>query len=261
MSFSSSQGLRYYQFEGWGDGITHAVFTRHGGVSPAPWQSLNVGGTVGDEPGRVSENRRRALQIFGCAPETVFDAWQVHGTNVAFANAPRPASDPYPQADIILTDRVGVTLMMRFADCVPIFLYDPIHRVIGLAHAGWMGTVKAVARMAVEAMKEHYGSSPAEICAAIGPSIGPDHYEIGPDVQLQVVQAFGSLAHEVLSLRNGSIYFDLWKSNRIVLQNAGVKQIQTAELCTACHTEDWFSHRAEKGQTGRFGAIIALNER
>jgi YfiH family protein len=178
--------------------------------------------------------------------------------DVAFADAPRPLDMAHTQADIILTDKPGVTLMMRFADCVPILLYDPVCKVVGIAHAGWMGTVRGTASAAVEAMHGRFGSDPTDIQAAIGPSIGPDHYEIGPDVILQVRKAFGPETEELLVTQANSTFFNLWAANRKTLEKAGVRKIETAGICTACHTEDWFSHRAERGRTGRFGAMIAL---
>jgi YfiH family protein len=147
---------------------------------------------------------------------------------------------------------------MRFADCVPILLHDPGKGVIGIAHAGWMGTLRDVAVATVNAMKKNYGSNPADIIAGIGPSIGPDHYEIGADVILQVMQKHGDESELFLKSHQGKIHFNLWEANRVALERAGVRQIEVSGICTACHTEDWFSHRAEKGRTGRFGALISL---
>jgi YfiH family protein len=217
-----------------------------------------VGGTVGDDLKRVRANRNLSLQALSCDPATVFDVWQVHSADVVCATAPRPDSESVQQADIILTDRPNVTLYMRFADCVPIMVQDPRRGVIGLAHAGWKGTVRDVATSLVDAMKRQYGSEPSDIVAAIGPSIGPDHYEVGADVILQVMQKFGDDSAHLLQSRDGKIHFDLWKTNRLQLERAGVGNIQVAGICTACNTQDWFSHRAEKGRTGRFGALIAL---
>ena len=259
MPFLSNEGVRFYQFESLGDGVTQAVFTRQGGLSPDPWSSLNLGGTVGDDPARVRENRHLALRALGCAPASVYDVWQVHGVNVAIAKTPRPPENPHLQADIILTESPGITLLMRFADCVPVLLHDPVRKVIGIAHAGWVGTVQGVVRTAVEAMQAHFGTEPGDIRAAIGPSIGPDHYEVGRDVVMQVHQAFGPDASNLLLEHSGTVHLDLWAANRLVLEVAGVKQIELAGLCTACHTEDWYSHRAEHGRTGRFGAVIALD--
>jgi YfiH family protein len=258
MPFQSNGEIRYFQFEQFDGGLTHGIFTRRGGVSPAPWDSLNLGSTVGDDIERVRQNRMLALAALGRDPASVYDVWQVHGVEVAIAEAPRPPESPHLQADIILTDRPGLTLMMRFADCVPVLLHDPLRKVVGIAHAGWMGTVRATVRFAVEAMQKRYGSRPCDIRAAIGPSIGPDHYEVGPDVVLQVQQAFGRQAAHLLSTRGGSTKFDLWAANRMLLEQAGVGQVEVAGLCTACHVEDWYSHRLEKGRTGRFGVIVAL---
>ena len=147
---------------------------------------------------------------------------------------------------------------MRFADCVPILFYDPKKAVVGIAHAGWLGTVRGAARSAVETMQARYGCKPQDLLAAIGPSIGPDHYEIGPDVIERVRQAFGADADRLLETRTGRVYLDLWTANFLQLQKTGVEQIEMAKICTACHVEDWFSHRAEKGRTGRFGALIGL---
>jgi len=217
-----------------------------------------MGGTVGDDPARVRANRNLSLQVLDCSPETVFDVWQVHGADVVHATAPRPDSESVQQADIILSDKPDVTLYMRFADCVPIMVHDPRNGVIGVAHAGWMGTLRDVAASTITAMQNQYGSNPADILAGIGPSIGPDHYEVGADVISQVMQKFGDESEQVLKSHNGKIHFDLWKTNQILLERAGVEKIEVAEICTACHTDDWFSHRAEKGRTGRFGALIAL---
>ncbi len=250
--------LRFFVFDSLGAGVIHGIFSRAGGVSPRPWDSLNLGGTVGDNLERVQENRKRVLDALHRDPASVFDAWQVHGTQVVVADSPRSAGMPHPKADILLTDRPEVSLLMRFADCVPILLHDPVHRAVGMAHAGWLGTVSGAAREAVQAMRENFGSRPEDILAAIGPSIGPDHYEIGPDVEDRVRQCFGDASGSVIMTRRGRTFLDLWGANQLQLVRSGVKQIETAGVCTACHTEDWFSHRAEKGRTGRFGAMIAL---
>ena len=117
--------------------------------------------------------------MLGCLPDSVFDVWQVHGADVVYATTPRPDSESVRQADIILTDKPDLTLYMRFADCVPLLFHDPHKGVVGVAHAGWMGTLRDVATVTVNAMKKQYHSNPADIIAGIGPSIGPDHYEVG----------------------------------------------------------------------------------
>jgi polyphenol oxidase len=259
MSFIENQGLRYFTFSILPtEKVVNAILTRHGGVSPKPWDSLNVGGTVGDDRPRVIENRLRSFRAVGRDPKSMFDVWQVHSADVVTANAPHNFSPPEYKADAILTDNPDVTLFMRFADCTPILLFDPKKYTIGIAHAGWMGTVKQVAAAAVNAMTAAYGSQPEDILAGIGPSIGPDHYEIGADVITRVRETYHDDADMLLIHRDGHIYFDLWQANELTLKNAGVRSIEISGLCTACHPEDWFSHRAEKGKTGRFGALIGL---
>jgi YfiH family protein len=264
MPFRTSESIRYYTFESFeAAGVAHGVITRRGGVSAQPWASLNVGATVGDEPAHVQENRRRTFQAFGRPLETLFDVWQVHSADVVCSDAPRPPDEPHARADAILTDRPGVTLFMRFADCVPILLYDPARQAAGLVHAGWQGTVRGTLTAAVEAMQAQYGSRPQDLLAGIGPSIGAHHYEVGPEVAEQVRAAFGAEAAGLMQPSpggngGGRVLLDLWQANRRLLERAGVRQIEVAEVCTACHLEDWYSHRAEKGRTGRFGALIAI---
>src|SRR5512140_3241218 len=125
MSFAHNNGVRYYTFDVFPRTVHQAVFTRQGGVSPAPWASLNVGGTVGDDRQRVQENRIRSFAALGRRIESLFDVWPVHSADAVFADAPRPPEVDHTRADIILTDRPAVTLYMRFADCVPILLHDP----------------------------------------------------------------------------------------------------------------------------------------
>ena len=262
MPFHQPDSVRYFTFDLFeGAPLTHAVFTRRGGVSPAPWNELNVGATVGDALENVVENRKRSFQSVGRDINSLFDSWLVHGTDVLIADDPRPpeVKSP-PKADIILTDKPHVTLFMRYADCVPILLHDPVRRVVGLAHAGWMGTVKRVAAVAVNSMTAEFGSAPGDVQAALGPSICPQNYEVGPDVLRMVREAFGERADDLLPVFNNSTHFDLWAANRLVLEEVGVREIEVAGICTASNLDDWFSHRAENGRTGRFGALISLNQ-
>lgn len=251
--------VRFFSFKSMAEvGVKQAIFTRCGGVSMAPYATLNTGSTVGDDPQAVLENRQRCFMSLDCNISSMFDVWQVHSSTVVIAEAPRPVDQDHVQADIILTDKPGVTLFMRFADCVPIFLIDPIHHAIGMAHAGWIGTVNHVAALTVRTMHERYGSLPVDLLVGIGPSIGVDHYPVGEEVISKVKKAFPEYADELVSENKGKTHFDLWKANALTLQEQGVRNIEVAGICTACHIEDWFSHRGEQGKTGRFGAIMAL---
>ena len=258
MPFDQSDGLHYYQFDIFSKEVLNAVFTRQGGISPEPWTSLNLSISVGDDSQRVTENRMHAFNALGRNPASLHDVWLVHGVDIVHAEAPRSLDAPSVKADILFTDNPAVSLFMRFADCVPLLFHDPVKKVVGIAHAGWMGTVKGVAEVSVKAMQERYGSKPADIVAGIGPSIGIDHYEVGGEVADQFRGKFESDSEKILQTRDGRIYLDLWTANALQLQNAGVEQIQISGLCTACHLDDWYSHRAEKGRTGRFGVLMAL---
>jgi YfiH family protein len=237
--------------------LLQAAFTRHGGTSDGPWASLNVGATVGDYPEHVTLNRSLCYQAVGCDPNTVFDVWQVHSTTILRADGGRRQNPP-PKADGMVTDRPGVVLFMRFADCVPLLLYDPKRRAIGLAHAGWQGTLAGVGTQLVATMHQHYGSQPGDLMAGIGPSIAADHYPVGDEVVALVRQRFGLEADAHLHPHNGQLSFDLWSANAAILRQAGVSQIEISGECTACAPEDWYSHRAQHGQTGRFGVFLGL---
>jgi hypothetical protein len=259
MLFQHAGSIRYLEFDLLEKaGLFHAVITRHEGVSPVPWSSLNLGGSGGDERSRVNENRMRVFQAFQIDNNRVHDVWQVHGDTVVCANGPREAGAPHQKADAILTNVPNTFLLMLFADCVPILLFDPMQKVAGIAHAGWKGTVLKIAQRAVEQMIIRYGSQPQNILAAVGPSIGPDHYIVGKDVIGEVEDVFGVAAEDFFQNHNGAVKFNLWECNRYILELAGIKHIEVAEICTACHVDDWFSHRAEQGRTGRFGVIIGL---
>ena len=260
MPFIQEDKLKHYSFENLSAaGICHGIFTRRGGVSPAPWNSLNTGGGVGDDRENVIQNRLSIFSSLGRQDDSLFDAWQVHSANVIFAEAPRPKNEPYQHADILITDRPEITLFMRFADCVPVLLADPRRGVVCLAHAGWVGTVKHVAAVAAAAMQARFGTRPADMIAAIGPSICSDHYVVGEDVLGQVREAFGKDADRLIIHKNGAVHFDLWEANLTSLKRMGVENIEVSGICTFANPDDWFSHRGEKGKTGRFGAVIALD--
>jgi YfiH family protein len=260
MPFSHSGSVRYYQFNSFDHpDVRHAVFTRRGGYSPKPWDSLNMGAMLGDDVERVIKNRKLAFQVIGRDPNSIHDLWQIHGAEIICVDSPRTNGKPHIKADGLLTDNPEVTLFLRFADCVPILLYDPIKKVVGLVHAGWQGTVNKIAKEAISSMVNQYGSQPADILAGIGPSISCKNYPIGAEVVDQVHTAFGDESDKVLFIKGTRTHFDLWEANRILLSRAGLHEIEIANICTADNLNDWFSHRGEEGRTGRFGALIGLS--
>lgn len=249
--------------------LIHAVSTRHGGVSRPPFATLNLTWALGDEPQAVEENHRRLCAALGLRREALVSPRQVHSAAVRRVGA-ADRGRFIPACDGLITDEPDVPLLLRFADCVPILLYDPLHRAIGLAHAGWRGTVAGMARAVVRAMVEAFGSRPGDLVAALGPAIGPCCYEIGPEVAMAVEVAFGpdngllkanpksKVQGSKLQRLDGTLYFDLWAANERLLRAVGVERIEVAGLCTACHGQEFFSYRAAKGRTGHHGALLCL---
>jgi YfiH family protein len=261
MPFYESGAIKYYRFSSLeNQGLYHAVFTRHGGFSPSPWHTLNFGASVGDNLDRVVQNREVALNTLHLGADSVFDVFQVHSTIIVKTDRPLAPNEVHIKADAILTQHANITLMMRFADCVPILIFDPINRAIGIVHAGWVGTVDKIAGKTVLAMTKNYGTNPNDVIAAIGPSIGPDHYSVGKDVVDRVRSCFGITAEQVIIKRDDIFYFDLWKANQVLLSEVGVNKIEVSEICTSCNLKDWYSHRGEHGKTGRFGVVFGLTE-
>jgi hypothetical protein len=261
MPFTESQGLIYYSFETFNHaGVLNAIFTRYGGCSKEPFQSLNTGGTVGDDPAAVVENHLRIFRAINRPFESRFDVWQVHGDDVAIADQPRLQGEPHSKADVIITDHPEVTMMMRFADCVPVLLFDKVKNIAGIAHAGWQGTMLRVAEKAVLAMVEEFGCSANDIIAGIGPSIGPDVYEVGDEVIQRTRQVFPAVWRDLLLTRNGITTLNLWLANEFTLAGCGIRSIEHANISTYENTQDWYSHRGENGKTGRFAAIIAARQ-
>lgn len=259
MTFSQVGFIKYYTFPIFDNqGVIHAVFTRHGGFSPEPWKSLNFGSSVGDDLVRVIKNREAGLSAVNLLPRSVYDVFQVHSDEVVATDRPLLSNETHLKADAIITDNPDVTLMMRFADCVPILLFDPVNRAIGIVHAGWKGTANQIVKNAVFHMADEYGAKPEDIFAAIGPSIGPDHYMIGSDVAEEIYKSLGDESDQCIVKLKGNIFLDLWKANHLILNNSGVKNIEISAICTHCNLKDWFSHRGENGKTGRFGVVFRL---
>ena len=250
-----------YQFEGLlhFSHVTHAVFTRHGGMSIGPYASLNLSRAVGDDPDAVTENSRRMLGALGYRREQAVTVWLVHGRDVAVVTRADLGRAPQ-QVDAIVTRERGLPLTMRFADCVPIVLYDPARPAIGVAHAGWRGVALNVVAATVRTMVDAFGSDPHRMWAGIGPAIGVDQYEVSADVAERVMAACPPGTRLTHPGRNGRPHLDLASAVTAQLQAAGIGAIEASGMCTASNTSEWFSHRAEKGRTGRFGLVVALNE-
>jgi YfiH family protein len=185
-------------------------------------------------------------------------AYLVHRQEVAQASSADNGTW-IERVDGLITAESGCALTMNYADCAPIFLYDPEHEAIGLGHAGWMGAVADLPGAMVRAMQATFGSEPAQLWAGVGPCIGPCCYEVDEPVIGRVHEAFAEPETLLLPQGNGSRpHFDLPRANRLNLSRAGVHHIELSGLCTGCRTDLFFSHRKEAGKTGRFGTIFIL---
>lgn len=232
----------------------HGSSTRLGGVSQAEFASLNLGYTTGDELGRVDENRDRLARALGIGVPRVLR--MEHGAGVVRLD--RPVGSERLTGDACITDRRGVSLCITTADCVPVVFYDPRRPAVGLAHAGWRGTVAGVARATVERMQADYGSRPQELLVGIAPGIGPGNFLVDEDV----AQAFDrTFPGQELAVERGVKWsVDLCEANRLQLMACGVpaERISCARLCTAERSDLFFSYRRDRGRTGRMATAIAV---
>ncbi len=260
-----ANGVVTYTFESLSSLPVHAhVSTRHGGVSPAPWASLNFSVRRGDEPSRVQTNFARFCQAVGVQPQDVVHTQQIHGTAVAKVDWD-DAGQRQPGVDALVTDAVGLPLFLVFADCVPILLYDQRRHALGVCHAGWRGTVNGTALATLWAMQAAYATDPQDVWVGIGPSIGPESYQVGPEVQ-RMAQAKLPGWERFFRWPHGpesNPFFDLWQANAAQLAEAGVPlaQMEISGLDTAQRTYEFFSHRAEQGKCGLFGILAWLAPR
>lgn len=246
--------------------VRHGFSTRLGGVSPEPFDTLNLGLGTADRPEDVIENRARFGHALGLDASAIVVPKQVHGKNVvrvdsSFAGRGATSYDAgIDDCDAIITDTPGLTLALHYADCVPIFLLDPENRAIGMVHAGWKGTSLGIARAAVEAMTHEFGTDPGRLQAAIGPAICRFCFDVDADVAQEFFKAFPH--NERVMNQSGETKWrvDLKMANQLLLTSSGVLEsnIAVCEECTSCNRAEFFSHRRD-GETGRMAGWISLS--
>lgn len=245
--------------------LKHGISTRLGGKSATPYAELNLGKKNADDPEIVKSNRILFSQGVGVPAAAVVTAQQVHGTDIHIVTCgevgQRTASDDMVIADTdaLVTAETGIPLMLFFADCVPVLLFDPIRRVVAVSHAGWKGTVGKIAQKTILAMQDHFGTQPKDCMAAIGPSIGPCCYEVDQLV-IKALQADFPWWEKVVVPRGDRWMLDLWQANCLQLEEIGLDpgKIAISGICTQCNSALFYSHRADQGITGRMGAVIML---
>lgn len=240
--------------------FVHAISTRWGGSSQPPFHDLNLSYGVPDDAAAVTSNRERLCRSLDLEPSAIFQPGLIHGRDVVVDPQPMTMDDPArPDADVVVLTRPGPVVVVTSADCVPVVAYDPVRRIAGAAHSGWRGTVVGATAGLLETMRER-GSRSEDILIGIGPSIGPCCYQVGPDVVAEVRDGFVEPDELLSPGRDGGVHFDLWRGNLRHCLDAGVPEanVRVAELCTSCLTSLFFSHRGDRGRTGRFAAIVAL---
>ena len=262
MIITQKQGtLEYLTAEG--ISTPHCFTTRYGGVSTGSQSSLNLAIGRGDSPENVEANLRILAKALAFDPEKLVLTRQTHSDIVRVVTA-RDANGffhrDYPECDALVTCDPGTALLVFTADCTPILFHDPVTGAVGAAHAGWRGTVQAIAAKTVKAMEENFGCDPANIRAAIGPNIGFCHFETDADVPEAMTAAFGGEVEQWIEKRGEKYFLDLKEINALVLRRAGVKHIEISGECTMCTPDRFWSHRVTKGDRGSQGAIIVCKE-
>lgn len=251
------------------EGIVQGFSTRLGGVSTEHLSSMNLSFSRGDQEENVRENFRRIADAIGFTPEDLVFSDQTHTTNIRVvteADRGKGFTKPldYTDVDGLITDVPGLVLATFYADCVPLYFVDPVHRAVGLSHSGWRGTVHRMGKATLEAMNREYGTEPANVIACIGPSICQDCFEVGPEVAAEFADGFAKQYHNDLFYQkpDGKYQVDLWRANQIVLREAGIPadQIHTTDICTRCNPAHLFSHRIMGTERGNLAAFLALRE-
>ncbi len=241
--------------------VKHGFSTRIGGVSEGIYSSMNLSFTRGDDENAVRENYRRMAKALGVTEDSFVLAAQTHTTNVHKVTLENMKQE-LQGVDGLITNVPSLCLVTSYADCVPLYFLDPVHRAIGLSHSGWRGTVGKIGEVTLRKMADEYGTRAEDVIAAIGPSICQDCYEVSEDVINQFREAFGSERWEDLFYQkaNKKYQLNLWKANEIILSEAGVRRenIAVTNVCTNCNPDILFSHRASKGQRGGLAAFMAL---
>ncbi|PHV71127.1 hypothetical protein CS063_07295 [Sporanaerobium hydrogeniformans] len=265
----TNKEVTYLQFSLWEkeDKLVHGFTTRHGGVSTGILASLNLGFNRGDDKEKVYENYQRVCKALEVECSSLVLSKQVHETHIEKVTEEEKGNgfnrpNKWESVDGLYTRTKGVTLVTHFADCVPLFFYAPGYDIVGMAHAGWRGTVGQIGRKMVELWVEKECIPLSAIQVAIGPSIGPCCFEVDKEVADIFKAVFGEEDFIQNTSKEQKYNIDLWACNKQVLMNCGILEhnIVVSKLCTCCHDNLFFSHRKTKGQRGTLGGFMALKD-
>ena len=264
----TKEDLTYLSFVPWesDERLAHGFSTRFGGVSKGDLTSLNLGFNRGDDEKNVIENYKRISKALEVPFESLVLSKQVHELNITKVGAADKGNgvlvpNQWESMDGLYTNEKGVTLVTHYADCVPLFFYAPEYGMIGMAHAGWRGTVGEIGKRMIEKWVEEEGIPAHKIQVAIGPSIGKCCFEVDGDVADAFKEAFGEeVSFVTWDEEKGKYHIDLWECNKQSLLSAGIlaSNILVAGVCTCCCHELFFSHRYTKGHRGTLGAFMSL---
>ena len=263
-------GVPYLSFKALEDTgmVINGFSTRLGGASKGRFATMNFSYSRKDDPADVLENFTRMADALGVERDRMVVSYQTHTTNVRRVTREDEGKGvirerDYRNVDGLITDVPGITLVTFYADCVPLYLVDPVHHAIGLSHSGWRGTVRRMGQVTMDAMKEAFGTRPEDVTACIGPSICRDCFEVGEEVAEAFADAFDPKYRDALYRANakpGKYQLDLWKANEIIFQEAGVpkEQIHTTNIGTMCNSADLFSHRRVGEERGNLAAFLSI---
>lgn len=271
IELKQSNGVYYFQFpllEQSGI-VTHGFSSKIGGVSKGVYAEMNLGVSRGDDSEAVLENYKRITNVLHMPWERVVLSHQTHTTNIHVVTEEDAGTGlvkqrNYENVDGLITNIPNLPLVTFYADCVPLYFVDPVHRAIGLSHSGWRGTLNRMGRCTMEAMKKEYGSQPEDILACVGPSICQDCYEVGEEVAQEFEKGFlPEQKKQILKQKpDGKYLLNLWKANEIILLEAGIKKEHLAitDICTKCNPDLLYSHRVMGNQRGNLAAFLCLKE-
>ncbi|MDO4512858.1 MAG: peptidoglycan editing factor PgeF [Lachnospiraceae bacterium] len=253
--------------------VEHLFTTRFGGVSKGIYATTNLSFGRADDETAVLENYKRFAKLLHTEVENMVCSDQTHTTNIRLVTQEDIGKGifrkkDYSDVDGLITNIPGICLVTFYADCVPLYLVDPVHKAIGLSHSGWRGTVKRMGAVTLDEMNRNFGTDPRDVLVAIGPSICRACYEVSEDVASKFQKEFRGTEERILQkgrvLPDGEQKWqlDLWQANRQVFLDAGVKEehMEITDICTCCNSEILFSHRATNGQRGNLGAFLMLKK-
>ncbi len=255
----TKSAIEYYESDIFkSDGLVCAFSTRIGGNTPAPLNSFSLG-TAGREEfaEHVTQNRQKLCSVLNLDYAKIVNPRQVHSANIKTVSS---AGEDLSNIDGIITAQKGLAVLLLFADCTPVVIFDEKQKILGVIHAGWRGTAAGITRKAADILKNNFNSNPENIKAVIGPSICQDCYPVDEKTASELKKCVSNPDESIFIESDKGIKIDLKKLNELQLIEAGVPRINIdrTDFCTSCRNDIFYSHRKDKGETGRHGVIASI---